>query len=533
MRREAAVLVCVMVSGCDHWPWQKKSKDRDCERVTEASELVLGGKCYEVSGAIAIGDGENVALGEGTELRFGRGASLRVGRGGSFSAFGSAARPVKLGASGCGWGGVVYEAGSAGSLQGVVISNAGVAEDAGEDCSCGSAASACLTVEQGAQVALSQVALEECAGNGVDGQPLSATQVGCKQIGLCDPDATCADGGEGDLNAWCPDDEDLVACWDPALADAGPDECESSDGRCEEDRYVQACVGGKWMTITDCSENTSGQTACRDFDGFPRCGMPGPTACLHLPETPGGSFIPNCETEGCPAYEAACRGDAQPAGPVDGHDVAGCLHPNTLAGLAGFQGLGPEWIRLVIYNWGGTPDTTQGSVSFTLDGAGYGLRVWLPPNAANKREFGALYAAVDAGGSRAVPMPPPGKEYEVLLEVTSSKGSGWAGEVLYPQVVPSIWDDVVLWRTYSPDHFFPRCEIQDAVLSASRQGMSTIDDFLTGACINSLGAMVDGQTGAPADGYPNLGTYPQHADPALSDCDTWQVAIEYIDMEAK
>lgn len=525
MKLNLSLLLFVgLLSGCEWWFGAEKADDgSDCEEVEPSDLLTLGDRCYRITGSVTIDDGQSVIVGPGADLRFEGDATLRVKSGGQLLASGNGSRPVSFGPAetgGC-WGGLVFEPGSAGALEGVIVEGGGF----GAGCAC-AAPAACVSVEPGAMVALNQVGLERCARDGVAGEP-SAQEVGCESLGVCGASAAydCVLGGAG--VDWCAE-EAVSACWDTP-GEEGPKDCEIGERRCAEDKVVQACVGGRWTTITDCSELTNGQTACRELDGFPRCGLPGPKECLALPEQPGGSFIPGCETEGCPAYKAACRGDTEGESCESEQSVLGCLHPSTLVGSVTYAGLGPKWLRMFIYNWGGLPDTTPGRLRVSLVGpTDYELRVWVQPRAQYEREFCGLTASGGSNGAHPgfLAMPPAGEQYEVLVEVGSDKApSGWmtSGVATVP-MSDRWWDqEAVLWRTYNPDSFFPRCNLVSEVVE--HRGSSHLSDV----CVDSAGSFVDA-AGSRVPGFPELSDYPRHADPTLEDCDTWELTFEYEDV---
>lgn len=529
----SVLVFCAPAMGCEWWRGAS-DEAAECRSVSSPDDFVLGGQCFRVKGDLTIGGGQTVVLGEGSEVRFDDGASLRVEAGGQFVSSGYGGKPVRLGpgsgsgsGDGC-WGGVFFGAGSSGSMQGTIVSGAGFP---GKSCSCGGDdPQACVTISPGAQVTLQQVGVADCAGGGVVGQPTAAGQVGCGALGMCDSTAKedCILGGGGDPNAWCPDGDST--CWDDDQ-DGGEEECGVADRRCADDRLVQACVGGKWATVSDCGVLTNGQTACRSYDGFPRCGLPGPAECLALPEQVGRSYVPGCDEEGCPEYRAACKGAGQPKSPLDDFAVAGCLHPNILAGPSAFTGLGPQWMRLILYNWGGLPDTTQGTVRFTLNGGDkYDLRVWLPPRAKYEREF---WGQRGTSTLTNLAMPPPGEQYEVLVEVTSAleRPSGQQVKALtLVQTTERWWDEeVVLWRQYGGgDYHYARCNLVEEAKEWFGQYEDDVEDFFTDVCVNTQGVFVD-RSGAEVSGLPNFGEYPPHADPDLVDCDTWDLVIEYVD----
>jgi hypothetical protein len=243
-----------------------------------------------------------------------------------------------------------------------------------------------------------------------------------------------------------------------------------------------------------------------------------------LPEQPGASYIPGCDAEGCPEYRAACRGDDSPKGPDEMFAVESCLHPNTLTGPAVFQGLGPKWIRLILYNWGGYPDTTEGAITITLNApAPYYVRTWLPPRAKYERNFCAQRP-------KYLQMPPPGEQYEVLLEVGTYNGSSpHAGTVAINEVTTDYWDqEIVVWRQYNPDIFYTRCHL---VSQIDELGSADSEFFTADVCVDGEGRFVDTKSGDMIEGFPDLSVYPTHADPKLEDCDTWQLLLEYADEE--
>jgi len=547
MKRSEMVLFalgCLTLGSCEWWHGADPKKG-DCPRLKAGESLSLDGKCFRVSGDLTVGSGDSVVVPEGTELRFDEGARLRVQAGGRFVSAGNAANPVRIGPANAGdaagsgtggcWGGLVFEPGSAGALQSTIVSGGGFAASTKEGCVCGGAG-ACVTIAGDAQVSLQQVGFEKCATEGVAGVPASAGQVGCSALGMCTPDAEdkCVFGGSGDVNAWCPE-EDVSKCWDPDAKDEGAKECEIADRRCDKDQFVQGCVGGKWTTITDCGELTNGQTACRSYGGFPRCGLPGPSECLALPEQPGGSFIPGCDVEGCPAYRAACRGDKEAKSCEAKFEVGGCLHPNLLSGPASYTGLGPHWLRLILYNWGGLPDTTQGSVALSLEGGSeYILRVWVPPRKKYERNFWGMLAGDGLPNAR-LAMPPPGEQYEVLVEVGSYRGpKPGAKQTKTIALVPTAsrwWDEeAVVWREYGGgDSYYARCNLVSEAKSFIGEYEDDVDDFFTDVCVDSEGRFVRGDKGEVVEGFPDLGAYPPHADGKLTDCDTWELVVEYSD----
>lgn len=550
-----------LLGGCEWWYGTAEDGSdvsvEECERLSGNVDglLFLDGRCFVIDDEVRV-RGE-LHAGPGTEMVFGPSGGLHVASGGRFDAAGLTDVPVLLhpsadGSQG-GFEGVVFEPGSAGSLRDTVVEGGGYVGQGG----CGVPAP-CVAIAPDADVDLTSVGLERCAGPGVSGEPLHARGVGCTDVGACaqdpqdehEPLDMCVTGWGYCVEAGCEGDFEGSAVAEQA--------CQIGQSRCLEQRFVQTCVGGQWESVTDCSDEVGGLTACRDFGGFPRCGLPGPAECLSLPSVVATSSVPACDEQGCPAYAAAClgAGEREDCNPLSGAavDDAGvpaspvpltaCLHPETVQGTT-ITGLGPRWLRFVIYNWGGAPDTSADTVTFTLASEGdYGLMNWLPPRAGSRRRYcmpGLGYEHLAGAGEVSItaPMPDPGFQYELIIEVHAARPEGLPlqhGFVAFPEGIrlrdsPHWLPEAHKWKAEGnstgpngPGTFYsyPTCESQEGWTVNGVQ----LDPY-DGLCIDDDGYFADWHTREVVEDLPDLSTAWRHSDPSWRQCHTWTLRVEY------
>lgn len=519
----------VLLAGCE---WFGMGEE-DCEALAGPIEdvLVLEDRCYLVQDSLHVQGALDVP--PGADLQFDEDASLVVDPGGALTAGGDRSRPARFrGGSGT-WGGIdVLEDGNA-SLSGVSVEDGGFGDHCGEP-------RACLNIDETATVDLQDVGFEGCAREGVEGPVAFGQNVGCGEVGVCvdDQDSACLSGADDGVYN---DEPDWCAMYDwcehEAQDDFGPRNCGDAgpgESRCAGS-VIESCLDGEWTELTDCAQFTGGRTACRNPDGFPRCGLPAPTECLNMPELPGGSFVPPCDDEGCGLYTASCTGESERescnGAPMD---LVGCLHPETTFG-AFFTGLGPRWMRLLLYNWGGTPDTSPSDVHVVFDSEGeYTLHIWAPPR--GERNFcgwmtvGHRISTKDQSDngmpiSTRLTMPPAGEQQEIILEVRPNSVGvhGWRdpdGKPLGPDVTYDMGQEPLLYRTYGPNRVYPMCHRFE---EASVRFPSEVQDI----CVNGEGRFT--KNGEVLEGWPDLSAPQPHADPELTKCDTWDIGLEYVD----